>query len=152
MRTWRSWSHGAALALLGAALGSTGCSDTASCTEIGCESEAVVTFPAGVVTGPFDLVIEGSGMSVTLRCSDPGAPETADNPPGIRCDAQGFSIEGHPLADEREVAVAIIPTDGSEQIQGVVRMDAVEEITPNGPDCPPVCVVRNGQLRAPGQG
>jgi len=124
-----------------------GCSASpSSCTEIGCESEAVVTFPPALISGGYDLVIEGDDAMATARCADPSAPETADNPEGLRCDSVGFTLQGHPLADEREVQVTIIPTDGSDTTTGLVRLDAVDEITPNGPDCPPICVVRNGQL------
>jgi hypothetical protein len=127
----------------------------AACTEIACESEAIVTFPAGLVSGAFDLVLEGEGETATARCLDPSAPETADNPPGLTCNAQGFTLEGHPLANERELYVTVIPyVDGEpdEPVSEAVRLDAVEEITPNGPDCPPLCVIRNGQLRTGTQG
>jgi len=120
------------------------------CTDIGCESEAIVTFPPSLVSGAYDLVLEGEGETATARCLDPSAPETADNPEGLTCNAQGFTLEGHPLANERELVVTIIPSvDGEpgDPVSESVRLDAVEEITPNGPDCPPLCVVRNGQLR-----
>ncbi len=133
--------------LLPLALALGGCSTSpSSCTEIGCESEAVVTFPPSLISGGYDLVIEGDSAMATARCADPSAPETADNPVGLSCDSQGFTLQGHPLADEREVEVTIIPTDGSEATTGIIRLDAVDEITPNGRDCPPICVVRNGQL------
>jgi hypothetical protein len=125
------------------------------CTQAGCESEAVVTFPAGLVSGAYDLVLEGEGETATARCLDPSAPETADNPEGIDCDAQGFTIMGHPLANERELVVTVIPYVNGEPgdpVSETVRLDAVEEITPNGPDCGPVCVIRNGQVRADTEG
>lgn len=132
-----------------------GCAGQAACTEIGCESEAVVTFPAnlfpGGLTGPYDLVIEGDTETATARCLDPSAPETADNPEGLACDGQGFSLVGHPLANEREVVVTIVVLETDEMVSESVRLEAIEELTPNGPDCPPLCVIRNGQLR-PGVG
>lgn len=126
-----------------------GCTSEPACTEIGCESEAIVTFPAGLVSGAYDLVLEGEGPAVSARCLDPSAPETAENPEGLECDASGFRLTGD-LANEREVVVTVIPyVDGEpgEPVSESVRLDAVEELTPNGPDCPPLCVVRNGQLR-----
>lgn len=128
-----------------------GCAGGGSdCTTLDCTSEAIVTYPPGLVAGAYDLVLEGEGETVTVRCLDPGAPETADNPPGIRCDAQGFALDGHPLANEREILVTVVPYvegEPGEPVGGPVRLEAIEEITPNGPDCPPLCVVRNGQLR-----
>lgn len=126
-----------------------GCAGESACTEIGCESEAIVTFPAGLVSGAYDLVLEGEGPAVTARCLDPSAPETAENPEGLECDTAGFRLRGD-LANQRELVVTVIPyVDGEpgEPVSEPVRLDAVEEITPNGPDCPPLCVVRNGQLR-----
>ncbi|MCX4244635.1 hypothetical protein [Paraliomyxa miuraensis] len=128
-----------------------GCASQAECSQASCESEAVVTFPAdlfdGGLSGPFDLVIEGDGTTAIARCNDPSAPETADNPEGLACNGQGFTLDGHPLANEREVVVTIIRLETDEVVSESVRLDAIEEITPNGPDCPPLCVVRNGQLR-----
>lgn len=127
-----------------------GCDAGSTCGTAECEPEAVVTFPAGLVAGAYDLVLEGEGETVTVRCLDPGAPETAENPAGIRCDAQGFTLEGHPLANERELVVTVIPLGGeepSDPVSEAVRLEAIEEVTPNGPGCPPLCVVRNGQLR-----
>jgi hypothetical protein len=130
-----------------------GCTSSSGCTEIGCESEAIVTFPAGLVSGAYDLVLEGEGETVTARCLDPGAPETAENPEGLTCTADRFELLGHPLANERELVVTLVPYDASgemgEPVSETVRLDAIEEITPNGPNCPPICVVRNGQLRLP---
>lgn len=131
------------------------CGGETACTQLGCESEAVVTYAIdlfpGEISGPYELVLEGEGETATARCLDPAAPETADNPAGLSCDAQGFSLVGHPLANERELVVTIALLETDETVTGPVRLEAVEEVTPNGPDCPPLCVVRNGQLR-PGAG
>jgi hypothetical protein len=130
-----------------------GCGDSSACTELDCVSEAIVTFPAGLVSGPYDLVIEGQGQRATARCND-SAAETLDNPEGLACNAQGFTLEGHPLANEREVVVTVIPevvvegeAEPGEPVTEAVRLEAVDEVTPNGPDCPPLCVIRHGQLR-----
>ncbi len=146
----RLWPIGAAGLALIAAL--TSCNTTTSCTELSCDSEAIVTFPANAVTGAYDLVIDGEASMTTARCSDPAAPETADNPEGLSCDGQGFTLIGHPLADEREVLVTIIPLDGSPELSGLVRLEAIDEVTPNGPGCPPLCVIRNGRLTLADEG
>lgn len=126
-----------------------GCADGSACTEIGCEHEATVTFPAGLVTGAYTLVLEGERDTATARCLDPGNPETADNPVGLSCDGNGFVLEGLELANERELVVTVMPDDG-DPFSTTVRLEAVDELTPNGPDCPPVCFVRNGQVRLGG--
>jgi hypothetical protein len=141
----RSYGCGALLVALAVLV--PGCAGSSACTEIGCVSEAIVTFPPNLVTGAYDLVLEGEGETATARCLDPGAPETADNPEGLTCDAQGFTLVGHPLANQRELVVTVIPEEG-EEVSEPVRLDAIEEVTPNGPDCPPLCVIRNGQLRS----
>lgn len=134
---------------LSATLPGLACDSSEECTEIACEHEAVVTIPSGLVQGPYDLTLtfEG-GMSVVARCADPSAPETAQNPEDITCDASGFTIAGE-RANARDVRVTIAePDDGEVLAQGIeVRLDAVGEETPNGPGCPPTCFVRNGQLQ-----
>ena len=111
----RAWFRIAAGSLLAALLlPGLGCADGSACTEIGCEHEATVTFPAGLVTGAYTLVLEGERDTATARCLDPGNPETADNPVGLSCDGNGFVLEGLELANERGLPVGI---DGSYQVQ-----------------------------------
>lgn len=125
-----------------------------ACTEVGCEHEAVVTFPPALVEGPYDLVLRGEAETATARCADPGAPETADNPAGLTCDLSGFTLTGHPLANVRSVFVTVVRVeDGEMLVDDVeVRLDAVGMEQPNGPDCEPVCFIRNGQLLLPQPG
>ncbi len=126
----------------------TACTGTTTCTDAGCENEAVVTFPPSLVSGAYDLLLDGDMGSATIRCLDPGAPETQENPAGITCDAQGFTLLGHSLANARSLRVTIIPVDEDPVIENEeVRLEAVDERNPNGPDCPPTCFVRNGQVR-----
>lgn len=127
-----------------------GCASSQSCTEIGCDHEAVVTYPAGLVSGAYSLVLRGDTEMLTARCLDPGSEEAAENPEGLSCDASGFTLLGIDMANEREVVVTIIPDEGDE-VSAEVRLEAIDEITPNGPDCPPVCFVRNGQVRLQGE-
>lgn len=127
-------------------MGIPACTSSQTCTDADCDHSAVVTFPPNVVDGAYSLVLDGDGGMTTARCSDPGNPDTADNPEGLTCNGDGFSLDGHPLANAREIRVTIIPDEG-EEVSEFVRLEAVDEITPNGPDCPPICFVRNGQLR-----
>ena len=125
-----------------------GC-DSQSCTEAGCDHMATVTLPAGAVSGAYDLLLEFEGMdTVSARCSDSAAPETADNPDGIACDGSTFTLEGTEAA-ARTVFVTITDPDSGDAIvpRTEVRLEAVDELRPNGPDCPPVCFVRNGDLK-----
>jgi hypothetical protein len=135
--TTTSWA-----CLLGA-----GCSEDA-CTLIGCENEAVVTFPSGAVSGPYDLVIAREGDMLTARCNDPNAAEAAANPPELDCNASGFELRGHALANARSVQITIIDTATDQEVAANVEvfLDVVDESQPNGPDCPPTCFVRNGRL------
>src|SRR5690606_35705671 len=87
-----------------------------ACTEIGCEHEAVVTFPPALVDGPYDLVLRGEAETATARCADPGAPETADNPAGLSCDLSGFTLTGHPLANVRAVFVTVVRVEDDETL------------------------------------
>ncbi|MEX1361620.1 MAG: hypothetical protein AB1Z98_00720 [Nannocystaceae bacterium] len=125
-----------------------GCAIDSECTELGCDNEAVVTFPLGVISGSYSLVLRGDAQMATARCLDTG-PDAADNPEGLTCDAQGFTLVGHPLANEREIVVTVIPDEG-DGFEAAVRLEAVDQLEPNGPDCPPTCFVRNGQVRLGG--
>ncbi len=124
------------------------CGGTAACTEAGCDHQAVVTYPSGLVTAAYDLTLSfASGPALSARCADPGAPELADNPEEVSCDLAGFELLGEP-AGQRTVSVQITDTaSGDAILAGVeVRLEAVDELRPNGPGCEPVCFVRNGQV------
>ena len=123
-------------------------SGSGACTEIGCDHEAIVTFPAALVSGPYDLVLRTDTETATARCADPSAPETAENPEGLSCDLSGFTLTGHPLANARSVFVTIVRVEDDETLvdDTEVRLDAVGMEQPNGPDCEPTCFIRNGQL------
>lgn len=141
------------LALLVASPGAaTGCA-AESCTELACNDESVVSFPPQLVDGAYDLVLVSDLGTLSARCSDPGAAEAADNPPELRCDGGGFELDGHILASARELTVTVTQvSDGSVVADAVlVTLGVAEENTPNGPDCPPTCYVRNGQLLPDGQ-
>lgn len=128
----------------------TGCAGSGQCTEATCEHEAVVTYPAGLLSGPYDLTLSFAGLpELTSRCSDPGAPELADNPEGVTCDLAGFQLTGE-IAGQRTVSVQLLDVPSGEVIVAgsEVRLEAVGESRPNGPDCDPVCFVRNGSLDA----
>ena len=129
-----------------------GCTAGLECTEVGCEHEAVVTYPIGLVSGPYDLVLQGDTETLMARCNDPGAPEAVDNPPELTCDSNGFTLIGGPLANERSVRLTLVDVQSEEALVAdtEVFLDAVDEVYPNGPSCPPVCYIRHGQVLLPG--
>lgn len=138
LRTW--------LALACLALAGTSCSDTgASCTEVGCSNEAVVTYPPGLLSGPYNLTLQGSGESETYACGDPQT--AAELPPEVDCNAAGFELTDSDFGARSTVTVTITDMDQNE-IAGPVEvvLQAVETVQPNGPDCEPTCFVRNGRL------
>jgi hypothetical protein len=139
------------LAALGPLFVVPSCNAEGGCTELDCDHESVVTFPPGLVSGAYDLVISAGGRTLGARCLDPSAPETADNPTGLTCDAEGYELLGDALANERSVSVTIIDVDTEEVLADTVEviLNAVGEDQPNGPGCPPTCFVRNGRLTVP---
>ena len=132
--------------VLVAILGLVGCTGEQSCTEIGCDDDATITYPTGTVSGPYDLVVDTGTEMLTARCSDPGAPEVADNSPGLSCNASSFSVEG-PAAQGHSLRVTLTPVGMDAIFEGAeVLLSVVDERQPNGPDCPPTCFSRTGQL------
>ncbi len=130
-----------------------GCVDDA-CSEITCGDRSVVTFPPGLIEGPYDLVITGPATTLQARCLQPAAPEAAENSPELKCDASSFEVTVEPGLSVRELGVTIIDVDSEVTLVAAVTVpvDAVDEETPNGPDCPPICFVRNGALIVPDGG
>ncbi len=112
-----------------------------------------MTFPPGLVAGAYDLLLTSDLGTLTARCGDPGAPEAVSNPPELTCDANGLQLDGHVLASARELNVTITQVSDDAVVADavLVTLDVAEENTPNGPDCPPTCYIRNGQLLPEGQ-
>lgn len=137
--------------VVSASTGALACDAGGACTEIGCEHRAIVTLPAGTVDGPYDLFIEDATRMSSARCNDPGSPEAMDSPPGLQCDASGFELTGHPLANARSVRITIIDPETDEVLveQVEVFLDVAETLQPNGEGCEPTCFVRHGQLVDP---
>jgi hypothetical protein len=127
------------------------CADD-ECTEIGCYDQSIVSLPVGLVQGPYDLEITGTPTPLQARCLQPAAPEAAENSPELECDGSTFEINVAPGTSVREIQVTITDVDTEEVLAAnvVVQLDAVDESAPNGPDCPPICFVRNGALVVPG--
>lgn len=138
VRTW--------LALACLALGGISCSAAGgSCTEVGCSNEAVVTYPGGLVSGPYNLTLQNGGGSETYVCNDPQT--AAELPPEVDCNGSGFELTDSDFGSRSTVTVTI--TDLDENVlagPAEVVLQAVETLQPNGPDCEPTCVVRNGRL------
>jgi hypothetical protein len=115
------------------------------CTEIDCNNEAVVTYPAGLVSGPYSLTLRNGSDMETFACNDPQT--AAELPPEIRCNASGFELTDSPLGARSTVTVTIVDDEDNLVVGPVeVILQAVETVTPNGPDCEPTCFVRNGRL------
>ena len=136
---------GLLLCLLPAACGG----PSAACTEIDCDSEAVVTFD-GTISEVYTLTIRYGGESATARCNDSGSLEAEDNPEWLNCGSTGFDYTG-PAADEGDIVVTLILDDAEETVlfsNELVTMSVTEDgiIEPNGPGCPPICFERNGQV------
>ncbi len=122
-----------------------GCGDSESCTEIDCDDEAVVTYPTGLVEGAYELTLSNGGTTETFFCNDP--ERTPENPPGISCDQNGFTLDGSDFAARSSVTVTIV--DENEDVvveRSEVTLQAIETLQPNGPGCDPTCVIRNGRL------
>jgi hypothetical protein len=128
-------------------LGLVQCVSERECTLAECVHEAVVTYPAGLVTGAYDLVIASDRDTLTARCSDPTAPEAAENPEGLTCDGMGYVLHDD-AANTHSVHLTIIDVATGEVLvdQVEVVLATVEERYPNGPDCGGACYVRNGRL------
>ena len=121
------------------------CAGADACTEVGCTNEAVVTYPTGLVSGPYNLTLRNGSDMETYACNDPQT--AADLPPEVDCDAAGFELVDSPYGLRSTVTVTI--TDADENlIAGPVEviLQAVETVQPNGPDCEPTCFIRNGRL------
>lgn len=116
-----------------------------TCTDAGCANEAVVTYPAGLVSGPYTLTLRNGGDTETYACNDPQT--AADLPADITCNASGFELVDSPFGIRSTVTVTI--TDDEENLIAgptEVVLQAVETVQPNGPDCEPTCFIRNGRL------
>lgn len=137
------------VAVWAAVLVATGACASVECTEIGCSDHAVVSFPFDLIDGPYDLVVQTEHGTLMARCLEPGAPEAAENSPELSCDAMGYEVDSGLVASAREAVVTITDVDTGELLaDGVaVTLNAVGEDQPNGPDCPPTCYERNGELR-----
>jgi hypothetical protein len=130
-------------------MSATGGCATDECTEMGCDNSVRVDYEPGLVTGPYDLLVNGDNGSLTGRCEDPGAPEAEANPDGLFCDNRGFVIESGPLATSVfEVYVTIVDVDSGDSIveNCLVALTAGEAQTPNGPNCPPTCYEHTGYV------
>ncbi len=118
-----------------------------TCTELGCENSARVNY-GQLISGPYDLVILAEGETVMARCNDPDALETADNPDNLRCNANGFDVDGGLLAGASSMFITIIDVATGDALfqNNEVLLSVVGQNTPNGPDCDPICVDRAGSL------
>ena len=148
-RRARAFAVGSLVAVWALVLAGGGACATTDCTEIGCSDHAVVSFPFDLIDGPYDLVVQTELGTLMARCLQPGAPEAEQNSPELSCDAMGYEVDGGMVASAREAVVTITDVDTGEVLADGIAIDlnVVDEQQPNGPDCPPTCFVRNGELR-----
>ncbi|HET6585243.1 MAG TPA: hypothetical protein VFG69_17415, partial [Nannocystaceae bacterium] len=125
---------------------------TEECTAFECSDRAIVSYPADLVDGAYDLVIESDLGSVQSRCLAAAPPEGPENSPGLSCDKEGFQLDDTVVASAREIRVTITDVDTGDVLAAGERvdLDVVAEDEPNGPGCSPVCYERNGQLLVDG--
>ncbi len=125
------------------------CTGGQACTEIGCDSEAEVTYNGFAISSRYDLTLDLGSEKVLVRCNDSGSMEELDNPDYVTCSAGGFEIIGEE-ANQTSILVTIYDIDADEVIainQTVqLSVEPNGEIQPNGPDCPPVCYKRFGSV------
>ncbi|MFO7561266.1 MAG: hypothetical protein R6X02_01380 [Enhygromyxa sp.] len=133
-------------ALLAALLVFSGCGGSFTCTEIGCDSVAVVDYGDVVVNEPYALNINIGGQLTSVVCLS-NDPDDEPLPEWLRCDAGGFEITGE-LADNTTVTVAVVPLSTNEVVipNVLVPLTVEEVLRPNGPDCEPVCYRRTGTV------
>ena len=136
---------GRALLGLCLALGLSSCDGGESaCTELDCVNTAIVTLPAGLVSGPYELTLSNGSDMDTFFCSDP--QQAGQNPEGVVCDGARISIEG-PFAARSSVSVSMVDANGDTIISRQdVTLESIETVQPNGPDCDPTCVTRSGRI------
>ncbi|MBK8719943.1 MAG: hypothetical protein IPN32_35295 [Deltaproteobacteria bacterium] len=129
-----------------AALGPACAGDT--CTLLGCDDDTIITYPPGLVDGAYDLDVVGASTSYHARCLGPVPPGGTPNSPELSCDAEGFELMVGAATSDRTLRVTITDVDSETELAVDVEVaaDAVDEFAPNGPDCAPVCIVRNGAL------
>ena len=119
-----------------------------ACTEIGCESSATVEFQTSIPQA-YDLQVRIGGETLTARCNDPDSMEAVDNPEDLECDARGFTIIG-PRGESSSAMITVVDATTEEAIFANISVQLATSadgtLQPNGPDCPPVCYERFGQL------
>jgi len=124
-----------------------GCAEE-TCTQIGCGDTSIVTFPRGLVEGPYDLEVTAMGTTWRARCLQPASAEAVENSIELECDANTFELTLPAGTSPREVQVTVVDVVSETVLIAAVTvaLDAVSEDTPNGPDCPPICFIRNGAV------
>ncbi len=138
-------------ALVSLAAGLSGCAGT-ECSQLDCSDHAIVSLPLDLVDGAYDLVVESEHGTLVARCLQAPPPEGPANSPELSCTATEFEIDEGDVASAREIRVTITDVDTGEVLAEAVdvTLEVAMEITPNGPDCEPICYERNGQLLVDG--
>lgn len=128
-----------------ASLLASGCGSSV-CTEIGCESLAVVDYGGIIVNEPYALNINVGGQLTSVVCLS-NDPDDEPLPEWLSCDAGGFEITGE-MAENSTITVAVVPLSTGEAVipNALVPLTVEQVLRPNGDDCEPVCYRRVGAV------
>lgn len=125
------------------------CAGDTQCTEIGCESEATISYNGFAISGPYDLTVRLGSETYLVRCNDKGSMEELENPEFIDCDAGKFEIIGDE-ANHTSITVSIYDIENDESITAnnsvALSVEPNGVLNPNGEDCPPTCFIRFGSV------
>ena len=103
------------------------------CTEIGCEDGFTIDVvgPGGSEVGEFLAQVTIGGSTVEADC----AAETLSSFDGFRCGLGMILLD----YTEEQVGLVVETADGELGWEGTIE-PGYQEVYPNGPDCPPVCL------------
>ena len=117
-----------------------------SCTLGSCQSVASVAFLDGPLASAYELEVTVGDATYTLLCAPPAADLDATPTLRIECDQDGFRLHG----SESEVPTVFVvirdPMSEEPMIESEVALEHTDTWAANGPDCPPICEIREGAI------
>jgi|SRR3712207_1589404 len=121
----------AVLVALGLLAGCGGSEESSACTEIGCQPASAQLQISGLPSTPSAVELCADDECTTVRGSRRRL---------------GRVVVGLPESAEKEVRVRVTVRSGGRLIARDAALVPVEELRPNGPDCPPVCRFARSRL------
>jgi len=117
-----------------------------ACTEVDCNSILSIDYGA-VIDEPYALTLDLGAETVDVVCLADG-PNPEPLPDWLECDAAGFTITGAKADTTTAIGVTAITLADEQAIvpNVLVQTTVMEILEPNGPNCDPKCVVRNGAV------